>query len=179
MERYSFSARFLHWIMAIGFIFVWGCGYAMKSLVPDDSAIQEFLFGLHISIGVTLLFLLVARIVVRMATAVPTPLSALANWEKAASHLGHVGLYVLPVLIIFIGWAETDFGGHGVTWFGISMPKLFPTMETLWGLNTGDTTAKLHEFLAYTMLAVVVIHVAAVVKHRIEGRDVLKRMTFK
>ena len=52
-------------------------------------------------------------------------------------------------------------------------------METLWGLNLETTTAFLHKWIAYTMLALAVVHVAAVVKHRIEGHDVLGRMTFK
>ena len=179
MERYVLSARILHWLMAAGFIFMWACGYAMTSLVPDDSALEEFLFGLHISIGVTLLFLLVARIAVRLWNAPPSLPDALAPWEKIGSHLGHWGLYLLPVAIILIGWAETDFGGHGVKWFGLSMPKIFPTMETLWGLKLETITATIHLWLAYTMLALAVVHVAAVAKHRwIDGHDVLHRMTF-
>ena len=179
MERYVLSARILHWLMAAGFIFMWACGYAMTSLVPDDSALEEFLFGLHISIGVTLLFLLVARITVRLWNAPPSLPDALASWEKIGSHLGHWGLYLLPVAIILIGWAETDFGGHGVKWFGLSMPKIFPTMETLWGLKLETITATIHQWLAYTMLTLAVVHVAAVAKHRwIDGHDVLHRMTF-
>ncbi|MGH1479427.1 MAG: cytochrome b [Geminicoccales bacterium] len=179
MERYVISARVLHWVMAAGFIFMWACGYAMTSLVADDSPLQEFLFGLHISIGVTLLMLLIARIAVRLWKAPPPLPNALARWEKIGSHLGHWGLYLFPAAIILIGWAETDFGGHGVQWIGLSMPKIFPTMETLWGLNLETTTATLHQWLAYTMLVLAMVHVAAVAKHRwIDGHDVLKRMTF-
>jgi hypothetical protein len=47
------------------------------------------------------------------------------------TYLGHLALYALPAVIIALGWAETDFGGHGVTWFGVAMPKLLPTMESL------------------------------------------------
>lgn len=179
MERYSFFARVLHWLMAAGFLFMWVCGYVMTTLVVDDSALEEMLFFLHISLGVTLLILFCLRVAVRLALPTPEPLKALANWEKAMSHLGHLALYALPFTIIFIGWAESDFGGHGVTFFGLSMPKVFPTMETLWGFNLETTTANIHRWLAYTMLAVVVAHIAAVVKHRVEGHDVLHRMTFK
>ncbi|WP_170331895.1 cytochrome b [Ruegeria arenilitoris] len=179
MERYSFSTRVLHWLMAICFAFMWACGYTMTKLVPDDSAIQEALFSIHISMGVLLLFLIVVRIALRIITPAPAPLAALANWEKLLSHLGHLALYVLPLMVILIGWAETDFGGHGTTLFGLSMPKIFPTKEALWGYNLETTTATLHRWLAYAMLAVVAGHVAAVVKHRIEGHDVLGRMTFK
>ena len=177
--RYAFSARVLHWVMAVGFIFMWSCGYAMTSLVEDDSTLQELLFRLHISTGVTLLALLMLRIFVRLVNTVPPLPEGLAGWENVGSHLGHLALYVLPGLIITVGWAETDFGGHGVEWFGIAMPKVFPTMEALWGFNLEETTATLHKWFAYTMLAVAVVHAGAVAKHRwIDGRDVLYRMTF-
>lgn len=179
MERYTFSARILHWLMAVGFLFMWGCGYAMAALVKEDSPLEEALFGLHISVGVTLLFLLVLRIVIRVISEIPAPLAALSSWEKTGSHLGHLALYALPAAIIALGWAETDFGGHGVTWFGVAMPKLLPTMESLWGVNLEAVTSQLHKYLAYVMLAVAAVHVAAVVKHRIEGHDVLDRMSFK
>ncbi len=178
-DRYVRSARLLHWLMAVGFIFMWSCGFAMTSLVADDSQLQEFLFGLHVSIGVTLLLLLVLRIAIRLFNRPPPLPSELAAWERVGSHLGHAGLYVLPAATIAVGWAESDFGGHGVHWFGLSMPKLFPTMETLWGFNLETVTAEIHEWLAYTMLALAVVHVAAVVKHRwIDGHDVLDRMMF-
>ncbi|MDA7949210.1 MAG: cytochrome b [Hyphomicrobiaceae bacterium] len=178
-ERYSVAARVLHWAMALGFIFMWACGYAMTSLVPEDSALEKFLFGLHISIGVTLLGLLIIRIAVR-SKAPPPPLpQGFAPWEKAASHLGHLALYVLPAVIIVLGWAETNFSGYSVRWFGVHMPKIFPSMENLWGFDPGKITEELHAWLAYTMLAVAIVHIAAVIKHRwFDGHDVLHRMTF-
>jgi cytochrome b561 len=59
------------------------------------------------------------------------------------------------------------------------MPKVFPTME-MWGaINVEDLADTLHTYLAYLMLAVAVVHVAAVVKHRwFDGHDVLGRMGF-
>jgi len=46
----------------------------------------------------------------------------MAKWENVGSHFGHLMLYLLPTAIIFIGWAETDFGGHDIEWFGVAMP---------------------------------------------------------
>ncbi|UWQ93030.1 cytochrome b [Rhodobacteraceae bacterium M382] len=179
MDHYSLSARLLHWLMAVGFLVMWISGFAMTSVVADDSALQEFLFGFHISLGVTMAMLLAMRIVVRVTTPAPPPLAALSTWEKTGSHLGHLALYALPVAVLFLGWAEVDLGGHGVKWFGLPMPKIFPTAEILWGFNIETTSENLHRWLAYTLLAVVVLHIAAVVKHRLEGHDVLGRMMFK
>lgn len=165
--------------MAVGFLFMWACGYAMTSVVPEDSQIEEVLFGLHISVGVSLVFLLVLRVVLRLASPHPAPLEVLSKWERIGSQLGHLALYLLPALILAIGWAEVDFGGHGASWFGVAMPKIFPTVEVLWGINLEDLSERLHRWLAYTMLVVVVVHVAAVIKHRMQGHDVLHRMMFK
>lgn len=177
--RYPFQIRVLHWLMAACFFFMWACGYAMTSFVEDDSPLQETLFGLHISMGVTLLALMVLRIAFRFTSRIPQLPQELAQWEKIGSHLGHIALYLLPVIVITIGWAETDFGGHGVEWFGVSMPKVFPSIETLWGFNLEETTATLHLWFAYTMLVIAIIHIAAVVKHRwFDGHDVLQRMSF-
>ena len=71
------------------------------------------------------------------------------------------------------GWAKVNFDGDAVSWFGIALPRLLPeTGETLQQL-TEDT----HMVLAHVVLVVVVVHVAAVVKHRwFDRHDVLGRM---
>ena len=174
-ERYHFAARTIHWAMALGFVFMWGCGYTMTTLVEDDSPLEELLFDLHISIGVTLLALLVARVSVRLVYPPPALPDSIRGMERKAAHLGHAALYALPVLVIAAGWAETNFGGHAVRWFGVELPRVFP--ET--GENLQDLSENVHMWLAYTMLAVAAGHVAAAFKHRwIDGHDVIRRMTF-
>ena len=174
-QRYHLAARLMHWIMALGFVFMWGCGYTMTTLVGEDSPLEEFLFDLHISVGVTLLALLVVRIAVRLAHRPPPLPDSIRGLERTAAHLGHAALYALPALVIALGWAETNFGGHAVKWFGVEMPKVFP--ET--GEDLQDLFATLHMWAAYTMLAVAAGHVAAAYKHRwIDGHDVIDRMTF-
>ena len=76
--------------------------------------------------------------------------------------------------MIAAGWAETNFGGHAVQWFGVEMPRIFPeTGEALQDLSTD-----VHMWLAYGMLAVVAGHVATAFKHRwSDGHDVIRRMT--
>ncbi len=174
-ERYHVSARLIHWIMAVGFVFMWGCGYTMTTLVEEDSPLEEFLFDLHISVGVTLLVLLLVRIANRLAYPPPVLPASIRGLERTAAHLGHAALYALPALVIAAGWAETNFGGHTVQWFGVEMPGIFP--ET--GEELQDLSADVHMWLAYGMLAVALGHVAAAFKHRwIDGHDVIRRMTF-
>ena len=171
-EIYNLPARLIHWIMATGFVFMWGCGYTMTTWVEEDSALEEILFDLHISVGVTLLFLLILRIAVRLAYAPPPLPDTIRRIERIGAHAGHVALYILPAVVIGVGWAEVDVGWHQVQWFGIPVAKVFPTVEAWEGL-----TETLHRWLAYTMLSVALVHVAAVIKHRwIDHHDILYRM---
>ena len=176
--RYSLAARLIHWIMAAGFAFMWACGYAMTTLVEDDSPLEELLFGLHISTGVTLLALLAVRIGVRLASPPPPLPTAIRPVERVGARLGHAALYALPAVVITVGWFEVDAGGHGAAWFGVELPQVFPEMETLGGYEVEDAAENVHKWLAYTMLGVAAVHVAAVAKHRwIDRHDVLRRMT--
>ena len=175
--RYSLAARLIHWVMAVGFTFMWACGYAMTTLVAEDSPLEELLFGLHISTGVTLLLLLAVRVGIRLAYTPPPLPAAIPPLERVGARLGHAALYALPAVVIAVGWFEVDAGGHGVAWFGVDLPKVFPTLETLGGYEVEDTAATVHRWLAYAMLGVAAVHVAAVAKHRwIDRHDVLRRM---
>ena len=178
-NSYSTGIRAIHWLMAVGFFFMWGSGCYMTTMAEEDSHLEELLFSVHISVGVTLLWLLMARIVVRKVSPPVTLSDRFSTLEKAGAHFAHISLYALPALIIVLGWAETDFGGYGVNWFGIEMPKLFPTRETFASINLELFTSTLHKWLAYLMLIVAVLHIAAVFKHRwVDGDDVLQRMMF-
>lgn len=179
-SKYHLVARLLHWILAVGFVFMWLCGFSMANVVADDSIFEEILFFLHISVGVTLFFAVATRVVVRFIFKTPPPISSdhISQIERVGSHVAHAALYALPFLVICVGWAEVDFGGHQVQWFGINVPKIFPTMETLGSLDVEELTETLHRWLAYIMLGIAVVHVAAVFKHRwFDKHDILVRMT--
>ena len=176
-ERYVFSARVLHWAMALGFVIMWASGYSMKELVENGSALEKLLFDVHFTSGVTLLVLLVLRIVVRLRNQ-PPPLSLLIrNIERTASRFSHMLLYILPAAIILIGYAETNISGYAVRWFGMDLPKVLPAFGEPLGEIVIGWLETLHRWFAYTMLGVAVVHVAGALKHRwIDRNDVIYRM---
>ena len=147
----------------------------MTTFAEDDSPLQSFMFGAHISVGVTLLALLAARVVVRMRNTPPALPLEISPVERAAAKLGHIALYWLPLLVIALGWIETNSGSYTVKWFGVPMPAIFPKAMD----DTQDLLATLHAWAAYTFVGLVALHVAGAIKHRIDGHDVLHRMTIR
>lgn len=146
---------------------MWACGFSMVRLVPEDTPLRETLYSLHVSIGVTLLYLVVARTCLRVAFAVPELPADIPRWQQRSAHLAHAALYVLPARTMVAGWAETDFDGHAFEWFGLPMRTVFP-------VPAAGYAEIVHAWLAYGMLAVALVHAGAAVRH---GRDMLRRMS--
>jgi len=152
----------------------------MVSLVGEDTPLQDGLFGLHISTGVTILILLAVRVLIRLRNSPPAFPQSFSNMEKKASHLAHLALYILPLTVILIGWIGANFGGHIVHWFGIPMPTIVPPMDTFKGIELDPAKEFLHKWTAYGFLAVIVLHILAVIKHRwLDGHDIMHRMSLK
>jgi cytochrome b561 len=170
-EKYPFPLRILHWVAVAGFTVLFVTGPIMVDLEKTDP-LRADLFGLHKSFGVIAIILLIARLRVRLQSALPSLPASLQGWEMSLAHWGHRGLYALMIATPIVGWADSNFHGRPVKLFGLPLPKLFPTIEDI-----GTTPGLIHTVLAYTLLGLVAVHVAAVIKHRFFDRaDVLHRI---
>ena len=101
----------------------------------------------------------------------------LKPWEKTLSHLVHRLIMTLTILIPMFGYAMSSSftQSDGVPFFGLEVPELLPKND-----NAFEVYHALHEYGAYTLLALVVLHVVGAVKHRLQDKggdsDVLPRM---
>ena len=89
--------------------------------MAEDSPLEELLFNLPISIGVTLLGLMIVRGMVFVLNKPPP--DALQELKRVGALFGHLTLYLLPLLII-IGRAKTNLEGYAIHWFGYKLPVL-------------------------------------------------------
>ena len=82
-------------------------------------------------------------------------------------------LYFLLLIVPLLGWAAASARGWRVTLFpGLALPALLPR-----GSKSGFLAGDVHSFLAYTLLAIVGLHIAAALYHRLVLHDgVLARM---
>ncbi len=94
-------------------------------------------------------------------------------WQQRAATAVHALLYVLLLAIPLTGWLYSSTAGAPTAYLGlVQLPDLLARDKAL--------AAKLkvvHVTLNYTMLALVVMHAAAALKHHVVDRDdVLRRM---
>jgi cytochrome b561 len=146
-------------------------GWVMTSLALSPLKIR--LFSYHKWIGVTVAALLLLRIAWRAAHAPPSLPPAVPAWEVAVAHAGHLLLYLLMAAVPVSGWLMSSALGVSTVFLGHwPLPDLLGRDEAL-----GDLLLAVHRILNYALLAAVVLHVAASLKHQFIDHDgVLGRM---
>ena len=174
-DRYGLVSRFLHWVMALFILVMIGVGIYMTDLAKDDP-LRGQLYSMHKAVGVTLLGLAVARILWILVSRPPAMPSALQRWEVVLAKSTVGLLYLLMLATPIAGYLMSDTGGKPISYFGLfDLPSL---MEKNHDLH--EALEEVHEVLAYTILALVGLHVAGALKHRFMDKapdaDVLRRM---
>lgn len=156
----------IHWVAALTIIGLFASGIYMRSLGYYDSLYQVLPFY-HKSIGVTLFLLIIFRLIWRMINVHPKPLETHTKIEKVGAKAAHLGLYVLMLIVMVSGYLISTATGQGIEIFG-----LFELPATLYGLSGQEDVAGLiHEYLAYSLIGLAVIHTLGALKHHFIDKD--------
>jgi cytochrome b561 len=171
MRHYTLTAKVLHWLMALLIFTALPLGFYMHDLKLSPAKLQ--LYSYHKWIGVSLLLLCLVRILWRITHRPPALL--LERWQHTASNVVHRLLYLLLLAIPLSGWLMSSAKGVQTVWFGIiPLPNLVEKNKVL-----GILLGQIHESLSYILLILVILHIAAALKHQFIDRDkLLSRMLF-
>lgn len=170
---YTFTAKALHWLMALGLTGAFALGFYMADLPLSPAKLQ--FYSWHKWAGITLLVIVVVRLCWRILHTPPELPATMPGWQRKASDASHVLLYVLMLAVPVSGWLMSSAEGFSVVWFGlVPLPDFVPKDKAL-----ADALKLVHKILNYSMLALVCLHVAAAFKHQLIDKDgVLGRMWF-
>jgi cytochrome b561 len=175
--KYPLSMRVIHWTMAVIIMGMILAGWTMVRMDDATPAKFDHFYPWHKSFGILVLMLAITRFAVRSTSIVPALPDGLAGWERRASKIAHVLLYVLMVIVPVMGYSMSSSytQSDGVFFFGTMLPELLPKNDARY-----EVFQLLHRVLAYTLLALITIHVIGALKHRFLDRhrdtDVLQRM---
>lgn len=174
-QRYGTVAMSLHWLIAAAIIGMLIVGKYMHGL-PDSNADKFTLYQLHKSFGITILALTVVRIAWRLMHPAPPLPASMPVWERWAAHLSHFALYGFMLGLPLTGWLRVSADSLQIPtlWFGLfEVPHLPVGIDNDVAHVAHDT----HELLGNALILLLIVHVAAALKHHFWDRDsVLKRM---
>jgi cytochrome b561 len=169
-DRYTTTAIALHWILAVGILLQIWLGFSLDD-VPRGSPERSAWVNFHKSTGITLAVLILVRIAWRI-THRPPPLPAtMPAWERLAARASHALLYVCMLGAPLAGYAASNFSKFGINYFGLVMlPPWGPNEKAVYAVfNTA------HKALALALAGLILLHVAAALKHVLVERDGLMR----
>lgn len=177
LQTYSRVAIALHWVIAVMIISM----FVLANLMGNPETPNRFaLYQWHKSIGITIFLLTFLRLGWRLTHRPPPLPEDMKSWERRVAKLTHIGFYVLMLGVPLLGWALVSASPLGIPTklYGI-IP--WPHLPVLSGLEdkkaASEFFAKLHEIGAKLFFVLIVLHVAAALKHHFINKDnVLARM---
>jgi cytochrome b561 len=168
--RYHPISMLLHWVLALAILTSLAVGWYMSGLSLSPTKLK--LYNWHKWAGMCILILSAARLLWRLTHRPPAdpPMPA---WQSRAAHATHGALYVLFFAVPLAGWAYSSAAGFPIVLFGVlPLPDWVPVDREL-----AEQIKPLHKWLAYSLAALVALHVAAAFKHHFVDRDgLLRRM---
>ena len=171
VDSYSTGSKGLHWIVAILVLMMLSFGFFLDDL-PEQ--FQSTAFMMHKSIGLTIFFLMLARLFWIVHTGKPELPFSVPRWERIFSQIIQVSMYVCLIAMPLAGWVKSVAEERIPTFFG-----LFPM--PLYGIPVDKTLSKwmgsAHEIIAYILIALITFHIAGALKHHFIDKDkVMRRM---
>jgi len=174
-SRYTAVAVYLHWMIALLILSNWPLGFYMETIPRPE---RMPLVGVHATIGATVFFLTVLRVLWRLTHSPPPLESALSTPVRFAAHTIHVMLYVLMLALPLTGWAIISANpprpNGGVMAFGLTH---FPSYAPLAQLErttqhlVHDQFVDLHAAGGWLMFAAFALHIAGALKHQFVDRQ--------
>ena len=179
-SRYKAWAIGLHWTIAALILFQIGYAWWVLGAQPDHSPSQRVDLAFHMSIGLTILVLSLARLTLRL-TVRPPPLPAdMPGWEKGLARVTHVVFYLLIIGIPLGGWTLASLNPRPILYFGLFTWPHLPVFAGLTAATKhilGGLVGPLHtSILIWATLVLLGLHVAGALKNQVTGPPVLWRM---
>lgn len=167
--KYDPFARVLHWLIVLLLTAQYVVAWTMPEIHRGTEPLG--LITVHLDLGVTIIAVMIVRAVWRLLRKEPKVVEA-TPFTRTVAYLTHGLLYLLLIVQPLMGWANASSRGWQITVFGVNLPPLAAT-----GSPIGHELGDVHGVLAWVMLGLIGLHVAAALYHHFVLRDgVLRRM---
>jgi cytochrome b561 len=160
--RYSNATVAFHWVTVALVLFQAYLGF--RFALSDPSPARDEVFIWHKTVGVVILILTLARLAYRLKNPPPPFPPELPAWERIVAVWNHRLFYTLLIAMPIVGLVAVSGYANGPTTpllGGIAIPVI-PGVSK----ETGDLAGEVHELAAYTLVALILLHIGAALKHQ-------------
>ena len=171
VRRYDPVARAFHWLVVLLLL----AQYTTKLILPFTlpKSAEDSINAWHLSIGSTILLVMLLRLAWRLTHRPPPPPADLPPALRLLSRANHWAFYVVLIVLPLLGWITAN--AYGVT---VYLAGLIP-LPALAAPNKAfaEQLGHVHGAVALLLLALIALHVAGALYHALVKRDgVAQRM---
>jgi cytochrome b561 len=168
-EKYSVSIRLIHWLMFVLFAIIFVLGVVMVEFKESE---PWAMYHFHKSTGVLVFLLVLLRLILRWTSKIPAAPAEISPLNHRIAQGAIFLLYLLMIIVPLSGYALSNMHGFQVDLYGLPLPQIFPENP-----DWKEFSSLAHECLAYTFLGIFFLHLAGVIKHHVQGLEILRRIT--
>jgi cytochrome b561 len=158
----------LHWISAILLFIQIPLGFYLVDLDfgPERLTVED----IHITMGLSIFYLVILRLLYKIFNPTPELEPSVFKGQKFLAKLNHVMLYVTILSITISGILKKLFNGETLT-------IIFKKIKIQDNFELGELFYDIHVISNYILIVLIIIHILAVITHKLFFNDnLLKRM---
>lgn len=165
--KYDLTSRVLHWISAL--VILWATISGFYTLIPNvDEQLKQLIASFNVSITAVFIPIFCFRIINRLRNKTPSHSGLITSVEKKIAEVMHIFLYVLVGVVLLTGVLMMD---KQILIFNVfQFDQVFDNPTVLVVFKT------IHRYSTELLAVCVFVHIAALVKHELSGKRVLRRM---
>ena len=158
LTEYGIISKLLHWLSAILLLIQIPLGFYLVDLDFGEERLS--IENIHIIIGLTIFYLVIMRLLNKIFNPTPKLDPSIFKGQRFIAKLNHILLYVAILSITISGILKKLFNGETLVIF-------FKEIEIQDNFELADQFYNIHIFSNYTIIALIALHISAVIIHKL------------
>ena len=158
LTEYGIISKLLHWLSAILLLIQIPLGFYLVDLDFGEERLS--IENIHIIIGLSIFYLVIIRLLNKIFNPTPKLDPSIFKGQRLIAKLNHILLYVAILSITISGILKKLFNGETLVIF-------FKEIEIQDNFELADQFYNIHIFSNYTIIALITLHISAVIIHKL------------
>ena len=158
LTEYGSISKIFHWLSAAVLLIQIPLGFYLVGLEFDEKKLA--IENLHVLLGLSIFSLTLLRLVYKIFNPTPPLSNSIFPGQRIIAKLNHIFLYISIFIISISGALKKLFNGEilDIFFFSIEIKNNFDLAELFYAI---------HIFGNYTLVALISLHILAVISHKI------------
>jgi len=158
LTEYGIISKLLHWLSAILLLIQIPLGFYLVDLDFGEERLS--IENIHIIIGLAIFYLVIIRLLNKIFNPTPKLDPSIFKGQRFIATLNHILLYVAILSITISGILKKLFNGETLVIF-------FKEIKIQDNFELADQFYNIHIFSNYTIIALIALHISAVIIHKL------------